>query len=63
MNEETPLGSPPIGSQGVAGWPWWVAGQPTHVAKSSPICPQGAAVEIKMKIVEGKEGKCGETSL
>jgi hypothetical protein len=27
------------------------------VAKSSPICPQGAVVEIKRKIVEGKEGK------
>jgi hypothetical protein len=34
-----------------------VAGQPTHVAKSSPICPQGAVVELKVKIVEGKEGK------
>jgi hypothetical protein len=34
-----------------------VAGQATHVAKSSPICPQGAVVEIKRKIVEGKEGK------
>jgi hypothetical protein len=38
------------GSQGVVGWP-------THVAKSSPICPQGSVVEIKVKIVEGKEGK------
>jgi hypothetical protein len=27
------------------------------VAKSSPICPQGAVVEIKRKIVEGKDGK------
>jgi hypothetical protein len=30
------------------------------LAKSSPICPQGAVVEIKRKIVEGKEGKNGE---
>jgi hypothetical protein len=30
------------------------------VAKSSPICPQGAVVEIKRKIVEGKEGEKGE---
>jgi hypothetical protein len=37
-----------------------VAGLPTHVAKSSPICSQGAVVEIKGKIVEGKEGKRGE---
>jgi hypothetical protein len=29
------------------------------VAKSSPICPQGAVVEIKRKIVEGKEEKRG----
>jgi hypothetical protein len=37
-----------------------VAGRPAHVAKSSPICPQGAVVEMKMKIVEGKKGKEGE---
>jgi hypothetical protein len=36
-----------------------VAGRPTHVAKSSPICPHGVVVEIKMNIVEGKEGKKG----
>jgi hypothetical protein len=30
------------------------------VAKSSPISPQGAVVEIKGKTVEGKEGKRGE---
>jgi hypothetical protein len=36
-----------------------VAEWPTHVAKSSPIYPQGAVVEIKRKIVEGKEGKRG----
>jgi hypothetical protein len=35
----------------------WPAGRPAHVAKSSLICPQGAVVEIKSKIVEGKEGK------
>jgi hypothetical protein len=29
------------------------------VAKSSPICRQGAVVEIKRKIVGGKEGKKG----
>jgi hypothetical protein len=29
------------------------------VAKISPICPQGAVVETKKKIVEGKEGKRG----
>jgi hypothetical protein len=29
------------------------------VAKSSPICPQGVVVEIKRKIIEGKEGKRG----
>jgi hypothetical protein len=29
------------------------------VAKSSPICPQCAVVEIKRKIVEGKELKRG----
>jgi hypothetical protein len=29
------------------------------VVKSSPICPQGAVVEIKRNIVEGKEGKRG----
>jgi hypothetical protein len=29
------------------------------VAKSSLIYPQGAVVEIKRKIVEGKEGKRG----
>jgi hypothetical protein len=27
------------------------------VAKSSPVCPQGVAVELKVMIVEGKEGK------
>jgi hypothetical protein len=27
------------------------------MAKSSPICPQGAVVEIKKKIVEGKRGE------
>jgi hypothetical protein len=37
-----------------------VAGRPAHVAKSPPICPQGAVVEIKRNIVEGKEGKRGE---
>jgi hypothetical protein len=36
-----------------------VARLPAHVAKSSLICPQGAVVEIKRKIVEGKEGKRG----
>jgi hypothetical protein len=36
-----------------------VAGQPTRVAKSSPICPQGAVVEIERKIVEAKEWKRG----
>jgi hypothetical protein len=30
------------------------------VAKSSPIFPQDAVIEIKRKIVEGKEGKRGE---
>jgi hypothetical protein len=34
-----------------------VVGRPTHVAKSSPICPLGAVVEIKRKIVEGKQEK------
>jgi hypothetical protein len=34
-----------------------VAGRPAHVAKSSPICPQGAVVEIKRNIVGGKERK------
>jgi hypothetical protein len=29
------------------------------VAKSSPISPQGAMVEINGKIVEGEEGKRG----
>jgi hypothetical protein len=29
------------------------------VAKSSPICPRGAVIKIKRKIVEGKEGKRG----
>jgi hypothetical protein len=29
------------------------------VAKNSPICPQGAVVEIKRNIVDGKEGKRG----
>jgi hypothetical protein len=37
-----------------------VAERPAHVAKSSPISPQGVVVEIKVKIVEGKEGKRGE---
>jgi hypothetical protein len=36
-----------------------VAEWPAHVAKSSPICPQGAVVEIKRKIVKGKEEKGG----
>jgi hypothetical protein len=36
-----------------------MAGRPAHVAKSTPICPQGAVIEIKRKIVEGKEGKRG----
>jgi hypothetical protein len=36
-----------------------VAGRPTHVAKSSPICPQRVVVEIKKKILEGKERKKG----
>jgi hypothetical protein len=34
-----------------------VAGHPVHVAKSSPICFHGAVIEIKRKIVEGKERK------
>jgi hypothetical protein len=33
------------------------SGGPDHVAKSSPICPQGAVLEIKRKIVEGKKGQ------
>jgi hypothetical protein len=37
-----------------------VAGWPTHVAKSSLICPHGAVVEKKRKIIEGNEGKKGE---
>jgi hypothetical protein len=37
-----------------------VAERTAHVAKSSQICPQGAVVEIKRKIVEGKEGKKGQ---
>jgi hypothetical protein len=36
-----------------------VAEWPTHVAKNSPICPHGAVVAIKRKIVDGKEGKRG----
>jgi hypothetical protein len=36
-----------------------VAEWPAHVAKSFPICPQGAVVEIKRNIVEEKEGKRG----
>jgi hypothetical protein len=36
-----------------------VAGRRAHVAKSSPICSQGAVVEIKKMTVEGKEGKKG----
>jgi hypothetical protein len=43
------------------GWPRQVAGRPAHVAKRSPICPYCAVVEIKRKIVEGKEGKKGES--
>jgi hypothetical protein len=35
------------------------AGLPAHMTKSSPIYPQGAVVEIKGKIVEGKKGKRG----
>jgi hypothetical protein len=37
-----------------------VAERPAHGAKSSPICPKGAVVEIKRKIVEEKEGKKGK---
>jgi hypothetical protein len=51
MKDEVPLGSSFIGE------PW--CGRPAHVAKSSPVCPQGAVVEIKGKIVEEKEGKRG----
>jgi hypothetical protein len=43
----------------VASQPREVVGRPAHVAKSSPICPQGAVIKIKAKIVEGKEGKRG----
>jgi hypothetical protein len=32
------------------------------VAKCSPICPQDAVVEIKGRIVEGKEGKRGKVA-
>jgi hypothetical protein len=41
----------------VAGRPKSVARRPAHVAKSSPIFLQGAVVEIKSKIVEGKGKK------
>jgi hypothetical protein len=50
MKEENPLGSPFI-------WEPRCGRGPTHVAKSSPVCPQGVAVELKVMIVEGKEGK------
>jgi hypothetical protein len=33
------------------------------MARSSPICPQGVVVEIKRKIVEGKEGIANITRL
>jgi hypothetical protein len=44
--------------RGAKVWPAGLGRWPAHVAKSSPICPQGAVVEIKRKI-EGKEEKKG----
>jgi hypothetical protein len=42
----------------VAAQPRLVTDRSAHVVKSSPICPQGAVVETKGKIVEGKrEGR------
>jgi hypothetical protein len=59
MKDEAPLAALLLGRQGVAGRLRYVAGRPAHVAKSSPIYPQGAVVEIKRNMVEGKEGKGG----
>jgi hypothetical protein len=33
-----------------------VAGQPAHVASAPKVCLKGVVVELKRKIVEGKEG-------
>jgi hypothetical protein len=52
MKDNAPLGNPFIGEPR-CGRQAKVGG---HVAKSSPICPQGVVVEIKGKIVDGKEG-------
>jgi hypothetical protein len=41
----------------VADQPRMVAGQPAHVAKAPPFYPNGAVVELKREIVEGKGGK------
>jgi hypothetical protein len=54
MKEEATL---LLGSQGVAGQPRMVAGQPAHVSSASPLCHKGVVVELKREIVDGKGGK------
>jgi hypothetical protein len=44
----------------VASRPRMVAGQPAHVASAPKVCLKGVVVELKRKIVEGKEGNEGE---
>jgi hypothetical protein len=60
MKDEDPLVSPFIGEPR-CGQPAKVGGRAAiPCGQNSPICPQGAVVETKGKIVEGKEGKRGE---
>jgi hypothetical protein len=59
MKDKAPLGSPFI-EEARCVRSAKVAGRAANpCGKSSPICPQGVVVEIKRKIVEGKEEKSG----
>jgi hypothetical protein len=62
MKDEAPLGSTVIGEPR-CGRPAKVGGRAGNpCGQISLICPQGAVVETKRKIVEGKDGKRGARS-
>jgi hypothetical protein len=48
-----------LASQGVAGQPREVTGQPAHVAKAPPLFPKVVVVEVKERVVEEKREKEG----
>jgi hypothetical protein len=59
MKDEVPLGIPFIGEPRCGRLAKVGGPAASPCGQKSPICPQGAVVEIKRNIVEGKKGKRG----